>query len=173
MSPPVRFNFLNGSLNSEVVLWDFSAGKTDAQVCTTYRIEVWNRLKPFVCGSTQLVSISSGSTAAGFILPVGEFGAGVGTAFPPNCAYVLTKKVTGGRSGRAFWPGCGTTYVDDQGQVRSTQMTAINTALASALIGLVNAGSSLSVRDKLGTVRPVTSWTVNQVMGTQRRRLRN
>lgn len=169
----VRFQFVCGTLESEVVVWDFAAGLTDAQVATNYRIEVWNRMKPFTAGHTKLVQIQSGNSSTGYILPVNETGTDAGGNYPPNCAYLITKKVTGGRSGRIYWPGASLQSYDTFGAAVSTRVTAVNNALNAALINLVTAGSSMSVRDKNGVVRPVQSLSMGPIMGTQRRRLRN
>jgi len=144
---------------------------TPAAVTLTGSFLRWN---PFAVVDKDLF------TAPSTIAPQAGSRAGTNMA-PPNVA-VLVRKQAGftGRSGRFFWPLVMEADVDDLGNIVPAQLTTFQTAATllytsiDALEANTIANATLSWRkDDVGpSAVPVTAYVVDDVVATQRRRLR-
>jgi hypothetical protein len=100
---------------------------------------------------------------------------------PPNNALLVTKEVGfSGRKGRVFLPCLTEAEVDDAGILvpanavtYQTQATALFNAITSLETGIIfNAIRSITSDPSNPVARPVTSFSVEPLIATQRRRLR-
>jgi hypothetical protein len=117
--------------------------------------------------STDLVFTSTPAAAGGTV---------GGGSVPPNSAYLLKKTTAlGGRKhrGRSYIPGVPREWVDGSGAISTTHQTAVNNAALAFLdfLGAVDCSMQLL---HTGTETPdeVISWNCQQLLATQRRRLR-
>lgn len=98
---------------------------------------------------------------------------------PPNTA-LLVRKITGfgGRqgTGRWYWPGIADTQIDDGGNLGPATVTSLQTGFNSFHSNLVASGLVpvlLHGEDEpISTPMPITSFSVQSRVATQRRRLR-
>lgn len=167
------FIFSCAGLESQVILDHFNAGLTDEEVCEELRDIFWFNMRVHTSSSQTLVSIRTGDVSTGFTLNVGQAGTGNVNQLTNQCAYLLTKVVSGSRNGRMFWPGPPEANYDPNGQVTSSAKTAIDTVLDTIVADLITAGVQPRVVDKDGVGHNVTDMFVRPTVGTQRRRLRN
>lgn len=101
-------------------------------------------------------------------------------ALPPNCTALFTKTTaSGGRRnrGRFFLPiyTPGEASVDAAGVIEPTLVTTLNTLYASFKTGLFAAGFTAMLFHQTApfTPTPVTQWSCQSRIATQRRRLRS
>lgn len=100
-------------------------------------------------------------------------GTGTGAALPQRVAVVVGMRTTlptrAGR-GRMYFPAPDITHLDDDGLLETTDAQSLATAMASALaVANTTVSWGLFHRGE-GNMTPITSVTVGQVLGTQRRR---
>jgi len=172
MAGKVTLNFLCGTLESQVVIHTF-ASVGFAVEAASIRDRLWAGMRPFTSSSQTLASIQIGDVSTGYNLAVGQAGTGNVNQLTNQCAYLITKTVSGARNGRMFWPGATEADYSAAGVILGATKTSMDAALSSALSLLTADGVQLQVEDKTGTGHNVTALTVNQLIGTQRRRLRN
>jgi hypothetical protein len=105
-------------------------------------------------------------------------GTRTGSPMPVNVS-MLARKTTGqgGRRGRgrSYWPPMfiGEAEVSGNGVIDSDRLATINAALASTLDALGTAlFPAVLLHSDGGTPDPITSWSMENVVATQRRRLR-
>lgn len=102
-----------------------------------------------------------------------------GVGAPPNTAYLVHKNTDfGGRAGRGrlYLPGVVEASTDDDGSIGATQISNIQTAMNNMLADLI-ADDLIPVLlhgddSPLTTPSPITSFTMDSRIATQRRRLR-
>ncbi len=121
--------------------------------------------------------------------PGNTAGLSSGTRTPPNTAVIVSKLSSlGGRRnrGRMFWPSISEGTVDDLGLITATTLSAYQLEFDNFLIGLQGGGGFTQNTDQMvilhstdplnpaPTPAPtvVTGLRVEQLVGTQRRRLR-
>lgn len=121
--------------------------------------------------------------------PLNTVGLSSGTRTPPNTAVIVSKlSALGGRRnrGRMFWPSISEGTVDDLGLITTATLNAYQTEFNNFLIGLRGGGGFAQNTDEmviLHSTNPlspaptppptiVTALRVEQLVGTQRRRLR-
>ena len=172
MAGKVTLNFLCGTLESQVVLHTFDSVGF-AVAAASIRDRLWAGLRPFTSSSQSLASIQMGDVSTGYNLAVGQAGTGNVNQLTNQCSFLITKTVSGARNGRMFWPGATEADYSAAGVILGATKTSMDAALASALSLLTADGVQLQVEDKDGVGHNVTALTVNQIIGTQRRRLRN
>lgn len=129
-------------------------------------------------GVDLLVGSDGGSLP--YFAASGEAGTTSGPWLPQNCAALIRKATAaaGRRNrGRWYWPYVlRETDVDDVGNLTSSRISALNSALNSFLVGLAGASTQVlpEVLHNDSTIDPtrVTGMTCEPVLATQRRRLR-
>lgn len=100
------------------------------------------------------------------------------TCLPPNCAAVVTKSsALAGRSnrGRAYLPAAylPETAVSPAGVIDSGLVATLQGVLGETLIDLATAGLTMVIlHSEAGTPSPVSSFSLQTLIATQRRRLR-
>lgn len=173
MGVKCTLNFLCGTLESQVALKVFTASLTFPAAAAVVRDRLWVGLRPFTSSSQTLASIQIGDISTGYNLAVSQAGTGNVNQLTNQCAYLITKTVDGARNGRMFWPGATEADYSAAGVILGATKTSLDAALASAISLSASDGLVYQVEDKDGIDHDVTAMTVNQIIGTQRRRLRN
>jgi hypothetical protein len=103
-------------------------------------------------------------------------GANGGAPAPGNATSTISWRTSGiGRSkrGRSFFPGFAESHINDDDTVNSGQLVSLS-ALGSAIMTafLQSASSQLGVYSRvLNLITPVTSYVIENILDTQRRRL--
>lgn len=173
---------------------DMGNAPDDPQVCALHQIEAWedSTLKDRHDASITLASVTVRAGAGAGPGPIHEepygVAGGLPMSTPPSNLALLVKKISasGGRynRGRNYWPGfLSEGDLDEVGLVGSaaraaiqTDMTAFLTALAApAGDASVNGTAMYILHDETSPVTTptaVTSYIVDAVAATQRRRMR-
>jgi len=129
--------------------------------------------------TVQSVEVKSNTDEA--IVTVGSAGGQTGEMSPPNLA-VLCKKLTGapGRAnrGRNYWPGIlADSHVADDGTIKEDPLTDLSGLMGEYVSAFTTAGADFALLSGLTTDvvvgHVVTSYIVESVTATQRRRLRS
>jgi hypothetical protein len=170
----VRFKGVQGTKLWEVVIDLFEdAGASPGDIAETARDAVWASLRPRTSSGCTLQSIQVGDSATGAELPVLENGANPAFSLPSNCSVLITKVVTGSRNGRMFWPGLPEADVNAGGQLEAAALPLWQTAANNVMTALAANGTVMRVIDATDDPHVVSALSVQPLIGTQRRRLRN
>lgn len=166
-----RFNY-QGLLAACTFTPSPASGRSPTQVAADAKL-FWDNLKLYVCDLCTLVEIAVHIDAGDAVVTYNDPGTFHGTGLPQNCAAVFTKLTTTGRRGRLFWPGVPASAIATNGTWASGAKANYNTAAAAALAAMEAAGTQMHVEHKVGPTTHVTGLALTNVLGTQRRRLRN
>lgn len=127
--------------------------------------------------TTVLLKEGPNSTGNQVEVPGAGLGTGNSTSDLPAAAVLIRKNTAfGGRKGRGrwYWPSPSVLFVDDGGQLSSGFVSGLQSAIDAFHGDLVTANLEPYVlHADAGTVPyPITSWSVQTTLATQRRRQR-
>lgn len=155
---------------------DFDPSGAAGDIASIWQTEIM----PFLTNNVLLaeVQVTDYSEAGGETGAVSAavVGGSASAPLPPNCAIALSWRT--GRSGRSFrgrtyLPGIGEDKVSGGGVIDSGFVAALNGAGTDLLVALSGAGYPLIVASRLlGTGEIISSCIVDNIVDTQRRRLR-
>lgn len=129
-------------------------------------------------GATFYIGQDGGDTIVVESTAASGPGLGSGTSLPPNCAYLCKKQsASSGRAnrGRFFLPGLNEGNVSPAGVLDPSQLTQINTDLAAMKSNIETVGFQHVILHSTGSTlapTPITSFSADSKIATQRRRLR-
>jgi len=165
----------------------FSQGGQEAQVTYQFfgvldvedfldfmEVDFWGPLRPITSQGTTLDSISHGQSGQTTERIVDVNGTLFGSTSPISNCMLVPKNVATGRRGRSFWPGISELEVDGAGRLDSGFLTTAQAAWDAAFTAIDASPYGLFV-ERVGpppTQDPVTGFSVGNVIGTQRGRLR-
>nr|CRY97570.1 hypothetical protein [uncultured prokaryote] len=134
-------------------------------------VDAWQlHLRTVVVSSTSLVALTYGGDAPQD-RAVGESGSLGGQGSPPNSSYLLNKNATSGRRGRWFLPGLAEDDTFANGTISGTRRAAVDTAANNFLGALAANGGQLRIARADGTFSNIESFSCQELIGVQRRRL--
>lgn len=123
-----------------------------------------------------LVKLGPNDTGAFAQVDVGEVGGASLINVPPQVAYIVQKRTAaGGRKnrGRLYMPGLPRAATNDQGEILPDNLVTLNTDWNGFFVDTSTGGSNpVVLHSSVLTPTPITSFNVEQLLATQRRRQR-
>ena len=165
-------------LNKE--LWAGSAAGAAQEVLNAFQSTAMKALLPStITIASCLMKFGPNTTGAAAEVSGPVVGTSPNASASPNVAYLVRKNTGfGGRTGRGrmYFPGAGEPNVDAGGNVLAAHVTAWNSALEAMRTALVALGLVPTLLHGAGSPvtspMPITSFSTDSKVATQRRRLR-
>lgn len=135
--------------------------------------DFWAAMKPVTSNLCELIRITHRQGQITSTRDVNDPGADFGPALPSSVSALISKVPAAGRVGRMFWPGVPEADVDESGRFTAVAKTAWQNA-ADALYTALDASIYGMYIERTNPVSldPVLGFSVQPIIGTQRRRLR-
>lgn len=166
----LTMNWDSSGLPATSVLDMFHALGSDATALGFVR-DAWQlHLRDVVNDQTSLVSLGAGGDVP-TELSVNEPGTLSGQPSPPNSTYLVNKNPDGGRRGRWFLPGLAEDDTFGNGTISATRRNAVTAACNDFLAELVGSAVQLRIARNDGSFSNINSFTCQELIGVQRKRL--
>jgi len=141
--------------------------------CSGTMNAMWNTHMSATSVTTDQLDPLTFKNVAQATTAITEVGTGTGgTPSPRNCLVIglRTAVPTKAGRGRMYWPSPDDSHYTSSGLFSTTDTATIATAFASGLTGFRSSATPIIFHRRLGTFDSITTVTVGDIPGTQKRR---